>query len=39
MHYLQLFITRHEDECYDDEDLDYITEQAEGVIDEFLQPN
>lgn len=38
MHYLQLFITRHKDECYDDSDLDYITDQAEGIIDEFLGP-
>lgn len=37
MHYLQLFITRHEDECHD-EDLDYIAAQAEQKIDEFLKP-
>jgi hypothetical protein len=38
MHYLQLFITKHEDECYDNDDLDYISEQAEQKIDEFLEP-
>lgn len=38
MHYLQLFITRHENECYDDEDLAYIADEAESVIDDFLKP-
>lgn len=32
MHYLQLFITRHEDQDCD------IEGQAEGIIDEFLSP-
>ena len=39
MHYLQLFITKHEGEtCDDQEDLAYIADQAESQIDEFLEP-
>lgn len=38
MHYLQLFITRHEDQNYDKDDSNYIASQARSIIDCFLEP-